>query len=994
MNTPLKIATIGDSITQADNGRNSYRRDLWNLLTQAGYNVDFVGSENKNKNNKDFPDSTFDPDHEGHWGWRTDEIINGKVNKANEGKLADWLLGYTPDIALIHLGSNDAFQNDTPESTADELKQVIDILRQDNPNVVVFLAQVISSASASRDEKVDDLNALIPAVVTEKTQPGSPVILVNQNTGFNAAVDTYDGVHPNVNGEAKMALKWFDAIDTHLGGGTPPVTPLPFEAEDDSAIAKAGIAVTIDVFGNDTISEPFTLSALGTPANGTVEVNENGTPRDVTDDLLTYTANSNFTGVDSFTYTIENGSGKLKTAEVQVSVSGPDPEPEPEPEPEPGNRVEDGLLSLYTFSEGTGNTVFDVSGVGTALNLKIDDVTGVQWGDGTLTLNDPSLIASQVAATKLTDGIQATQEITIEAWIASANTSQSGPARIATLSSNSSNRNFTLGQQGDDYNVRFRTTSTGKNGAGKSVSSPGSMVTTALTHVVYTREADGDTFLYLNNELAKSETIEGDLSNWNDSYQFALGNELAGSRDWLGTLDLVAVYNQAFDAAEVLQNFRAGADGASGSQPPVVEPPVVEENTAPVANADTATLTENTQKTIDVLANDTDADGDSLSLTAVSSAQNGTAAIVNNQVVYTPAIDFVGNAQFTYSVSDGNGGTDSATVSVSVTAAANIAPVANADTATLTENTQKTIDVLANDTDADGDPLSLTAVSSAQNGTAAIVNNQVVYTPAADFVGTDQFTYSVTDGEDTVTGSVNVTVNAAGENTGENTRVEDGLLSLYTFDEGSGNTVFDVSGVGTALDLTIDDLTGVSWGAGVLNIDAPSLIVSQQAATKLTNGITGTGEITIEAWVAPENSTQSGPARIATLSASTSRRNFTLGQQGNEYNGRLRTTVTGRNGSRPSLTSVGGQATTEMTHVVYTREADGDARMYVDNQLVGSDTIAGDLSNWDSNYKFALGAELNGQRAWLGSLDLVAVYNQAFDAGEVEQNFLAGASLF
>ncbi|MEO0886162.1 MAG: LamG-like jellyroll fold domain-containing protein, partial [Cyanobacteria bacterium J06648_10] len=66
----------------------------------------------------------------------------------------------------------------------------------------------------------------------------------------------------------------------------------------------------------------------------------------------------------------------------------------------------------------------------------------------------------------------------------------------------------------------------------------------------------------------------------------------------------------------------------------------------------------------------------------------------------------------------------------------------------------------------------------------------------------------------------------------------------------------------------------------------------------------------------------------------------------------------------------------------------------VDNQLVGSDTIAGDLSNWDSNYKFALGAELNGQRAWLGSLDLVAVYNQAFDAGEVEQNFLAGASLF
>ncbi|MEO1621406.1 MAG: GDSL-type esterase/lipase family protein, partial [Cyanobacteria bacterium J06632_3] len=139
MNAPLKIVALGDSITNALEGYNSYRRDLWNQLIQAGYDVDFVGSKNNAQGNNPFPDSTFDPDHEGHAGWRIDEIVNGRGGNAG---LSGWLAGYTPDIALVHLGTNDALQRNTAESSANELNQTIDILRQDNPDIVIFLAQV------------------------------------------------------------------------------------------------------------------------------------------------------------------------------------------------------------------------------------------------------------------------------------------------------------------------------------------------------------------------------------------------------------------------------------------------------------------------------------------------------------------------------------------------------------------------------------------------------------------------------------------------------------------------------------------------------------------------------------------------------------------------------------------------------------------------------------------------------------------------------------
>ena len=231
----INITTVGDSVTQAESGRDSYRADLWDLLIDAGYAIDFVGSENKTKDNTDFPDSSFDPDHEGHWGWRTDEINNGR---SGEGSLSDWLTGYTPDIALVHLGTNDLFQNQSAESTIDDLSETIDILRQDNPDVVIFLAALIPTTDSVRNQRIDEFNAQLPTLIAAKNQSSSPVILVDQNSGFDANQDTYDGIHPNTSGEAKMAQLWFEAIDSYLVAN--PITPPP------TATAEIGNVIFFD----------------------------------------------------------------------------------------------------------------------------------------------------------------------------------------------------------------------------------------------------------------------------------------------------------------------------------------------------------------------------------------------------------------------------------------------------------------------------------------------------------------------------------------------------------------------------------------------------------------------------------------------------------------------------------------------------------------------------------------------------------------------------
>ena len=248
----------------------------------------------------------------------------------------------------------------------------------------------------------------------------------------------------------------------------------------------------------------------------------------------------------------------------------PEPDPEPQPDPDPhtdpdpttppvDGRVTDNLIGLWTFDAGSGGTTFDTSGYLEPLDLSIGNVGGVSWGDGTLSLNSPTLISSGAPASKLSEAIVSSQELTIEAWVSPSNLDQVGPARIATLSSNPTNRNLTLGQQGGEFEVRLRTTTTGTNGVGQTVGTTSDAVSTSLSHVVYTRDSAGTARLYVDGVAVATETIGGSLNNWDPNYAFALGAELTGERSFLGLYDLVAIYDAALTGNEVTQNFNRGS---------------------------------------------------------------------------------------------------------------------------------------------------------------------------------------------------------------------------------------------------------------------------------------------------------------------------------------------------------------------------------------------------------------------------------------------------
>lgn len=232
-------------------------------------------------------------------------------------------------------------------------------------------------------------------------------------------------------------------------------------------------------------------------------------------------------------------------------------------------RVSDGILMLYEFTEGEGDTVHDTSGVGDPVDLTIRDPGNVTWGAGSLRIDANTKIRSMGPVPKLYDtftDFDHDGSITVEAWIAPANTEQTGPARVVTYSDNPSYRNFTLGQQADFFQMRLRTgfevNTNNRNGTQPFLSAPAGTVTTTLTHVVFVRDAEWSTYIYVNGEQVTDEGTTTDLyfDNWDPSYEFGLGNEINQDRTWLGEFFLVSIYNRGLTADEVAQNFAAGVE--------------------------------------------------------------------------------------------------------------------------------------------------------------------------------------------------------------------------------------------------------------------------------------------------------------------------------------------------------------------------------------------------------------------------------------------------
>ena len=220
-------------------------------------------------------------------------------------------------------------------------------------------------------------------------------------------------------------------------------------------------------------------------------------------------------------------------------------------------RVQTGVLAAYDFASTEGAVVKDRSGVAPALDLRIDRPGNVRRQAGSVEIRNTAAIRSDKPPTKILNAVKRSNALTVEVWFQPANLTQEGPARLFTISGDTSNRNVTLGQEGPALQARLRTTRTSNNGM--PAIETGRLLKTALTHAVYTRDAAGKARLFVNGRLTKEQSTPGSISNWNGSYRLALGNEFSGDRAWRGTLYWVAVYGRSLSSTEVSQNFKAGA---------------------------------------------------------------------------------------------------------------------------------------------------------------------------------------------------------------------------------------------------------------------------------------------------------------------------------------------------------------------------------------------------------------------------------------------------
>ena len=222
------------------------------------------------------------------------------------------------------------------------------------------------------------------------------------------------------------------------------------------------------------------------------------------------------------------------------------------------------------------------------------------------------------------------------------------------------------------------------------------------------------------------------------------------------------VYTPVAGFAGVDQFTYTVGDATGETAQALVTVTVGTENRQPFANDDAAATRPGTPVDIAVLANDVDPDGDKLQLSSISMPEHGSiTAHPDRTVTYQPEAGFTGTDAFTYTASDGAGGSASAHVSITV-AADNSPPVAQDDAVVTLPDQPVLISVLANDSDLDGDALQLSGLAVPANGSVSIdALNRLTYTPAQGFVGTDSFTYTITDGRGgTAIGRVSVLVRA------------------------------------------------------------------------------------------------------------------------------------------------------------------------------------------------------------------------------------------
>ncbi|BEL04587.1 SGNH/GDSL hydrolase family protein [Actinoplanes sichuanensis] len=226
-NGGTRVMPLGDSITEGTQIPGGYRIGLWQRLVAAGYRTDFVGSQFNG------PAALGDHDHQGHPGWRIDQI---------DANVAGWLRATTPRTVLLHIGTNDILQNYNVSGAPSRLSALIDRITATVPSADVFVATIIPLANSGQEAAARTFNAAIPGIVQSK---GGRVHLVDMHAALTTA-DLIDGVHPTATGYDKMAAAWYAALRSVPGSIGDPGTGT------GNALVSTASGRCLDVPGSST----------------------------------------------------------------------------------------------------------------------------------------------------------------------------------------------------------------------------------------------------------------------------------------------------------------------------------------------------------------------------------------------------------------------------------------------------------------------------------------------------------------------------------------------------------------------------------------------------------------------------------------------------------------------------------------------------------------------------------------------------------------------
>lgn len=214
---PVRIMPLGDSLTDGFTVNGGYRVDLWTMLA-AQHSVDFVGSRHNGV------PGLGDKDHEGHSGWRIDELADGTT---------PWLLAYRPQVVLLLIGTNDMTQNFDVSGAPSRLSALVDQIRTAVPDASIVVSSLPRNSNAATLARIQEYNAQIPGIVASK---GSKVSFVNAFAAIEPTHLAADGTHLTHNGYGKLATVWYPPVHALLDVLAPPpiptlaptATPTPF----------------------------------------------------------------------------------------------------------------------------------------------------------------------------------------------------------------------------------------------------------------------------------------------------------------------------------------------------------------------------------------------------------------------------------------------------------------------------------------------------------------------------------------------------------------------------------------------------------------------------------------------------------------------------------------------------------------------------------------------------------------------------------------------